>query len=279
VKHVLKQLRTVVAELAEHELMGHAYLYGFDELPPARAENIARIAAAVREELPGLPIYTTARDPTYGVSGVLASVIDGFCPRVSAYDPGQAETARRKGREVWWYFCQGVKLPNINWYLEYPLIDVRILFGAMAARFRPDGVLYWSINSWTSGGVPRPLAGGPLFPDIAPGYKGDHGEGLLLYPGPDGPLSSLRLENVRDGLEDFECYQLLRRMTEDVAASDHAADPKVAALLAGARRLLAINPSVVLSKTQFTRDPAVLRAERRRVTDAVATLSGLANEP
>ena len=34
------------------------------------------------------------------------------------------------------------------------------------------------------------------------------GDGLLAYPGPDGlPISSIRLENLRDGFED---YRLLR---------------------------------------------------------------------
>lgn len=41
-----------------------------------------------------------------------------------------------------------------------------------------------------------------------------NGDGILLYPGHMGPLSSLRLENYRDGLEDL---QLLRNTNVSAA--------------------------------------------------------------
>ena len=31
-----------------------------------------------------------------------------------------------------------------------------------------------------------------------------NGDGILIYPGAKGPLPSIRLENIRDGIEDFE---------------------------------------------------------------------------
>jgi hypothetical protein len=33
------------------------------------------------------------------------------------------------------------------------------------------------------------------------------GDGVLFYPGADGPLSSIRLENIADGLEDAELFR------------------------------------------------------------------------
>ncbi|NSW58084.1 MAG: DUF4091 domain-containing protein [Armatimonadetes bacterium] len=275
VSFVLSQLRNVVPELDKRGLLKYAYLYGFDELPPSRAQDIARIAGAIHGEFPELPILTTAADPAYGADGVLSEAIAAFCPGVASYDLERADLARAKGKKVWWYFCQGAYLPNINWYLQYPLIDVRMLFGTMAARYRPDGVLYWSINSWTNGGLARPLEGGPLFPDIAPGWKGDHGEGLLVYPGPDGPLSSVRLENVRDGLEDFEYYTLLRQRVQALAEMKQFSDPGAAPLLQSARRLMAVRPHLVADKTRFSRDPATLRAERERIASTIVALGEL----
>ena len=40
-----------------------------------------------------------------------------------------------------------------------------------------------------------------------------NGEGQLIYPGPDGmPYSSIRLENFRDGMEDYEYLFRLREL-------------------------------------------------------------------
>lgn len=33
-----------------------------------------------------------------------------------------------------------------------------------------------------------------------------YGDGSLLYNGTDGPVSSLRLETIRDGIDDFEYF-------------------------------------------------------------------------
>lgn len=40
-----------------------------------------------------------------------------------------------------------------------------------------------------------------------------NGDGILVYPGAQGPLSSIRLENIRDGLEDAA---LLRGLTPSI---------------------------------------------------------------
>ena len=34
-----------------------------------------------------------------------------------------------------------------------------------------------------------------------------NGDGYFLYPGPNGPLPSVRLHNIRDGFEDVELFR------------------------------------------------------------------------
>ena len=42
-----------------------------------------------------------------------------------------------------------------------------------------------------------------------------NGEGMLFYPGEDagidGPIASIRLKNLRDGMEDYEYFTLLEK--------------------------------------------------------------------
>jgi hypothetical protein len=73
------------------------------------------------------------------------------------------------------------------------------------------GILYWATDNWT--GV-----------DCNPWLKTEtyptgNGDGSLLYPGKDfkGPVASIRLKMLREGLEDFELLTLLGERLKRVA--------------------------------------------------------------
>ena len=81
------------------------------------------------------------------------------------------------------------------------------------------------------------------------------GEGLYFYPGADGPVSSIRFENLRDGLEDVE----LIRMAQAGATATTLAEVKgiVASVITGTE---AVNRR---------EDPAVLAAARSKLAAIV----------
>jgi hypothetical protein len=45
-----------------------------------------------------------------------------------------------------------------------------------------------------------------------------NGDGMLIYPGKNGPLPSIRLKMIRDGLEDYEYLTLLKKVSDKVSA-------------------------------------------------------------
>lgn len=84
----------------------------------------------------------------------------------------------------------------------------RRLLGWLTYRYHSDGLLFWHVNLWPD----RP----PLNTDdtFLTAWEAENslrmpGDGQLLYPGADGPLPSIRLANVRDGIEDYEWLMLL----------------------------------------------------------------------
>jgi hypothetical protein len=114
-----------------------------------------------------------------------------------------------------------------------------------------DGVLYWGLNIWDRAHNERPIdpaRGQFLDWSITTGgdYGWLHGDGELLYPGVAGPIGSIRLANIRDGIEDLGYLALLEE--QHPAMARHACAP------------------VTTGLTRFTRDPATVRAQR----DAVA---------
>jgi hypothetical protein len=68
----------------------------------------------------------------------------------------------------------------------------------IAARRHLDGFLRWSYNSWTSDPFSRPV------------YIFTQGDEYLVYPGRNGPMSSIRWEQLKEGIEDFELIDELR---------------------------------------------------------------------
>ncbi|MCX6898108.1 MAG: DUF4091 domain-containing protein [Verrucomicrobia bacterium] len=117
----------------------------------------------------------------------------------------QYQAQQRAGKELWFYICchpTGGYYPNR--FLDYRLGMVRLIHWLNAA-YDLAGYLHWGWCAWKSD---DPF-GAP--PDTLP-----PGDTHTVYPGPDGPLNSLRWEAQRDSLEDFEYLWLLTQRMKDV---------------------------------------------------------------
>jgi hypothetical protein len=90
--------------------------------------------------------------------------------------------------------------------------------------------------------------------------------GTLLYPDPGTgePVSSVRWELFREGLEDYETLRLLRAACDE-AATDANLDPTRKAALAEAENLLGDEvASLVRNARDFSWDPLELETLRLR---------------
>ncbi|MBQ3345020.1 MAG: DUF4091 domain-containing protein [Kiritimatiellae bacterium] len=244
-------------------IVDKAYAYGCDEFPSKSFLSVREAAHEVRKALPDVPVFTTTFDREFGV-GTMLSEIDWFCPGTRVYvdklENGGVEAARKEGRKVWWYVCDGPCSPWANLFIECPAIEGRLLMGAQAVRMRPDGFLYYQISKWNSD---RCIEAGP-FTDWDPrSHKTWHGDGALTCAGPDGtPLPTIRLENFRDGLEDYAYAMILeRKLNGHVGKSD--------AWSCRARELLSVPYEVMDTMTNFTDDPAALYRWRDEMADLI----------
>ena len=306
------QLKEAYAKAKELGLLDHAYVYGCDEIATNWFGNIRRCVEILKEELPGVPVSTTAYDHEFGV-GTPLDVMDWFTPLTPKFDSGKAAKSRAEGHQVWWYICCFPHAPQANMFVECPAIEGRILMGAATTRQRPDGFLYYQISLWNS---PRCITSGP-FTDWTPrSWTKYHGDGSWTCVGPDGrPLPTMRLENFRDGLEDFAYAKLLeqklkerleslegpesqkskvesrRKDLQDLQDLQDLRDlrdssPGEAEWNRRAKAALAVPDNVMKSMTQFTGDPAAVLRWRDEMADLIEeagtsrkpTMKGLSNE-
>ncbi len=127
------------------------------------------------------------------------------------------QSYKEQGDELWWYTCWDPTAPYITLNIEEKGVNPRIMFWQQK-YFDITGYLYFMVNEW---GSSTEGAGSWAEDSWDAHYKvnsmGENtwGDGQLLYCGErrgyDGPVGSMRLNAVRDGIEDFEYMTMLEK--------------------------------------------------------------------
>lgn len=265
VDYLLQTIGDAMQQYRQAGLVKYAYVYGFDESRPKYRELEKYILQQLKERFPDLPVMSTTLDRSLGEQSGLKN-IDIWVPGVQAFDQAAAVRAQQRGDKVYWYLHQGVRAPYPDWFNGYPPIDTRVLIGPMTHKFNLDGFLYYNITRWVDR---SPMSDGILSSWDPRTFPTADGDGSLFYPGPEGPLASQRLENFRDGMED---YNLLNELQESI---EQARDvpPK---LLTRAKELLS-GDGVVSTNKEYTKAAGVYRQWREDVAQMIFILEPSAN--
>jgi hypothetical protein len=247
-----------------------AYVYGFDEVNDDVFPKIRERFGTIHERYPELKRMTTGYDTTYGKETDLRDYVDIWVPLVPRYDMAAAKELRAEGKDMWWYICVGPRHPFPNLFVESPAIEARLLMGAMSYKYQSGGVLYFMTNLWKLND--HPIRSGPYtdwFPGIGRSRESVYanGDGSTFCAGPDGPVTTIRYENIRDGLEDYEYLYKLAEVVE--AVRRQPATLETIDFVARAGDLLSVPDGVVQSSARYTYDPGELYALRTQVAEAI----------
>jgi len=261
------EFRRVTAHLRDRDWLKKGFVYVWDE-PQTQDDfdQLTKRARRIRELEPQaaimVPFNGNPRETT-GLSTYarLDGIVDQWCPLSSAVDVDEQANRATRGEGSWWYVCCVPRQPRANLMVDWPGTAHRALFWQQKQR-GIDGFLYWSATHWDPQYTADPWT------DIRTyAFKGDcYGDGSLVYPGGrvgiDGPVSSIRLELLRDGTDDFEYLTLFERVR-------------------GREAMQGLIRRVTTSLNDFTDDPAVLDGVRRDLAEAVEQVAGqpAAGEP
>jgi hypothetical protein len=182
-------LRAFEKHLTDTGRLEHTYL-SFDERP---ADTMKVVKDFVHEVAP-------AFDDRIAVAGSvntepMASNLSVDWGGIDAMTPEKAEERRKAGKKTTFYVYGWPPHPNTLSYS--PAVESRML-PWIAAQRNLDGFLRWSYNSWTADPFSQPV------------YIFTQGDEYLVYPGADGPMSSIRWEQLKEGIEDFELVAQVR---------------------------------------------------------------------
>jgi hypothetical protein len=192
----------LMAVIVEHQWQEIWYQHISDEPTDNMAEDYKQVARQLNTHMPGVKIFEAS------MSTRLTDAIDAWCPQVQEYQRHQAffESRKQAGDTVWIYTCLIPGGPWLNRLLDQERLRP-VYVGWSCAKYQLDGFLHWGLNHH---------AGQPFTQSVrkhGPNPEDDNylpaGDTHIIFPGEEGPLSSVRFEAHRIGMED---YQLLKQL-------------------------------------------------------------------
>ncbi|MBW4646788.1 MAG: DUF4091 domain-containing protein [Goleter apudmare HA4340-LM2] len=187
-------------------------------------------------------------------SGTGRSAVDIWIvlPKMYNAAPGRISEVLQKGDKVWFYNALVQDGYSPKWQIDFQPINYRIPHGFINQSLGLTGVLYWRVDLWTK----DPWNDVQTYSDKDGYYY--PGEGMLVYPGKqvgiEGVVPSMRLKWVREGVEDYEYIDILKRLGLKSWA-------------------LTVSQNVGHDWKNWTQDPTVLESARRQLGEQIERLS------
>lgn len=274
-------VRQIENHLREKGWLQKGYVYWFDEPEPRDYEFVIEGMQRIKRHAPGIRRMLTEQPepPLYGH-------VDLWCGLTPEWTREKAEERKKAGEEVWWYICTGPRAPYIGLFIEHPGVEMR-LWGWQTWQYGIQGILIWETTYWTSPTAfpdklqnpwedPMSYVSGYGVPQGTKQFWGN-GDGRFLYPprrdpniqhppAIEPPSPSLRWENLRDGVEDYEYFAILHRQIERLRGKVSAS------VIAEAEKLLQVPEHISRDLTHFTSDPRPLLEHRRKIARMIERL-------
>jgi hypothetical protein len=181
--------------------------------------------------------------------------------------------------------ADGVRLmftTDVKFCLDTPYAAIERLYPHYCFKYDLEGYEYWGISwlshdpyrrGWHSRNSWRGSPGNPAKPKWS--IRWGNGEGYMAYPGDRfdrvEPVSSIRLEQAREGIEDYEYLQLLReRMAAAKAAGQGVSEAEEA--ICRAKTLVSIPAPPARQSTLVLPLPERLYEIRERLAKAIEAI-------
>lgn len=277
-----RYLTQIQNNLEETGWLGKEYIYWFDEPNEVDYPFVKETNALIKKYAPKLTTFLTEH-----VAGQdLSDVTDISCTIWHQLNHEKIKQMNQRGLQCWSYLCTAPKAPWITLFIDHDAINLRMwLWGSYKHKLK--GILVWQTNHWNSpeaspqGYLQNPWEEAMSFVrdyDTPLGIQGHwgNGDGRFFYPvnrDPgndintyvDYPVPSLRLEILRDGIEDYEYFTILENLV-------NGAEGKEQKKVDEAKRLLAIPEDIYVDERNYSKNPRLLLEYRKKIAESILKL-------
>lgn len=214
--------------LQEQGIMEQSFFHLSDEPQGGHLPQYRTVRELLWKLAPWMRVMDALSEPVYVQEGLIDHPVALI---------NEASRFVDAGYPAWVYFACMPRGRHLNRFLDTPLATVR-MSGWLLYRLQARGFLHWGYNFWyPCGGTslidPFAVSDARLWP------KWPHGDPFVVYPGPNGPLDSLRWEVFSESLQDYALLQSAGIAPDDPLLADihtYAEFPRSAAWIAQARQ-------------------------------------------
>ncbi len=258
---------TTYAELLRlNGMLDFHYIYTWDEGEIGNPV-VAKIAAMIHRAHKGLKnmvCYHGFWDPD--VYPGWGKDFDIWCFNIDDFKEAAFRKMQKLGIEMWMYISgpSGLGAPNLG--IDFDSIDYRIV-PWLCWKYDIKGFLYWCVNWW---------------PQVDPFESAvntkweQNGNGLLFYPGENGPLPSVRTVVFRDGMEDYEYIQALIKRIKQIQIMKLG--ERYADEIKDSIRIMTVDASIAGSMFDFTKEGDVIVKRRDAIAGKIEEFNRLIAE-
>jgi len=145
----------------------------------------------------------------------LGNAIDIWCPIINDFQENEDffRSREKLGEKVLVYTCLVPGGKWLNRTLDMEKIR-QVYFGWGGSKYNTMGYLHWGLNQYKADPFNQSVIKHPS-PIAGPNNFLPAGDTHVIYPGEEGPLSSLRFEAHRIGCEDYELLEMLKKIDFD----------------------------------------------------------------
>jgi len=247
-------------------------LYVSDE-PHFRHEHIReqmiKVCRMIQGAWPEAPIYSSTWRHCPEWNGRIT--VWGFGPQGTA--PVELMEERKKAGDILWFTTDG------QMCLDTPYCAIERLLPWFCWKYGVEAYEFWGVDWYTYD--PWDYGFHRFIHQSSDGVKYFHvrypnGDGYLAYPGKrvgvDGPVSSVRLAQAREGVEDYEYLYLLDQLIAK-AKKQGLSTRSAERTRARARELVAIPNAGGRYSTRILPDPSAVARHRAALADAIERLA------
>jgi hypothetical protein len=230
--------------------------------------QMKKLCALIHEVDSTLPIYSS----TWRHCSAWDDALDLWgIGQYGCFPVDEMERLQRAGKQMW-FTCDG------QMATDTPFLATERLLPYYCFKYGVRGFEFWGLAWWTYN--PWQLGWHQFIRQSDEGKKYywiryPDGDGFLTYPGKtvglDGPASTIRLEQVRLGLQDYEALSLLADLATQAKASGRSVTAAERALTL-ARDLVTIPNAGGLRSTEILPQPDRVPAIRKAVNGALVDL-------
>lgn len=192
-------LPELIQFINEHHLNQQVYFHVSDEPYIEHIESYKNVSDIIHQYLSDFPVIDALSDFYFYEKGLVKNPI----PSTNCIEP----FLEHQVEDLWTYYCCSQYKEVANRFFSFPSARNRVL-GMQLYKFDIAGFLQWGFNFWFSQFSRSSI---DPFRNTDAGHGFPSGDAFMVYPGQEGPITSLRLKVFYEGLQDLRAFKMLER--------------------------------------------------------------------